>query len=288
MRIVSRAEWGARSPKGLHRIATPTPRLWVHHTATAQHGAAGVRAIQRYHMDSRGWLDIAYSFLIDDDGTIYEGRGAGVAGAHTAGDNSTSHAACLMGNFENRAPTKAAVTALVELARHGRDKGWWQPTLGGHRDAPGASTACPGRHLYAALPAIRSRVASPPPAATPPQPSGDDPMALPVIVRLDDKPEWWLYDGFTRKHVLHMDEANLLVFLGLAAPLNDSGQAHHLTGKQAQAVRSAEIIREEASGRIDVDLDPEAIAAEIMEVLPPELAQEVVAEIGVKLSKAET
>lgn len=123
-----------------------------------------------------------------------------------------------------------------------------------------------------------------PSSATSPQHSGDDPMALPVIVRLDDKPEWWLYDGKFRKHVLHMDEANLLVFLGLASPLNDNGQAHHLTGKQAQAVRSAEIIREEASGRIDVDLDPEAIASAVVDALPSDLAHEVVAKIGAKLS----
>jgi hypothetical protein len=113
-------------------------------------------------MDSRGWNDIAYSFLVDDDGTIYEGRGVGVAGGHTAGDNTRSHAACLMGNFEARQPTDAAVDSLVWLARRGLDDRWWVPTCGGHRDAPGAGTACPGRFLYARLPEVRARVASDP------------------------------------------------------------------------------------------------------------------------------
>jgi hypothetical protein len=40
----------------------------------------------------------------------------------------------------------AAIRILV------RDFG---PLLGGHRDAPGAATACPGRNLYARLPELR-------------------------------------------------------------------------------------------------------------------------------------
>lgn len=155
-RIVSRAEWGARAPKSRRTIATPTPRLWIHHTAGGEHGAAGVRQIQRFHMDSRGWSDIAYSFLVDDDGTIYEGRGVGIAGGHTQGDNSSSHAICLMGNFENEQPTDAALDSAAHLAAYGRQQGWWHDVTGGHRDAPGASTACPGRHLQAVLDRIRS------------------------------------------------------------------------------------------------------------------------------------
>lgn len=124
-------------------------------------------------MDSRGWADIAYSFLIGDDGTIFEGRGFGVVGGHTAGDNSTSHALCLLGNFQGRRPTAAALDSLVWLAKHGRDRGFWIPTLGGHRDAPGASTACPGNHLYALLPELRSRVngsSAPEPSSPKPEP----------------------------------------------------------------------------------------------------------------------
>jgi hypothetical protein len=51
----------------------------------------------------------------------------------------------------------------VELARHGRDRGWWIPTLGGHRDAPGAETACPGDNVYDLLPALRNEVSRPVP-----------------------------------------------------------------------------------------------------------------------------
>src|SRR5690606_5031661 len=113
--------------------------------------------------------------------TIYEGRGAGIAGGHTAGDNTRSHAICLLGTFDNRAPTKQARDSLVWLARHRTDRRWWTPTRGGHRHAPGASTARPRRHLYAALPGIRARLAAPapaPPPAAQPVHQEDDTMLI--------------------------------------------------------------------------------------------------------------
>lgn len=45
--------------------------------------------LQNYHMDSNGWWDIGYNFLIGGDGNVYEGRGWGVVGAH-AGDSSVN------------------------------------------------------------------------------------------------------------------------------------------------------------------------------------------------------
>jgi hypothetical protein len=111
-----------------------------------------MREIQRFHMDTRGWSDIAYSFLVDDDGTVFEGRGAGVAGGHTQGHNTISHAICAMGNYEAQIPGELLLSAIRRLGAAGRDRGWWPGRFtGGHRDASGASTACPGSNLYAQL-----------------------------------------------------------------------------------------------------------------------------------------
>lgn len=170
MRIVTRREWGARPARSRHAIATPTPRLWLHHAAGEFSGAGGVRQIQAFHMDTRGYSDVAYSFLVDDDGTVFEGRGVGIAGGHTKGDNTLSHAICALGNYENREPGPRLIDAIAELAAHGYRQGWWSDSFtGGHRDAPGAQTACPGRYLQSCLPEIRALVAaqinvpSPPP-----------------------------------------------------------------------------------------------------------------------------
>jgi hypothetical protein len=177
VRIVSRAEWGARPPRYQKRIATPTRELWIHHSGDNAKGAAGVRAIQRFHMDTRGWSDIAYSFLIDNDtGTIYEGRGWGIQGGHTRGHNTISHAICFMGNFEVITPTREALLAGTWLFHEGHRRRQWIRVSGGHRDASGASTSCPGRNLYRLLGALSIPPYKPPaPTPTPPPvPVGQD------------------------------------------------------------------------------------------------------------------
>lgn len=153
MEIITRAQWGARPPTTpfVKMPKLPTPVVYIHHTGTAQHGAAGMRAIQRYHQDTRGWKCIAYNFVVDRDGKVYEGRGAGIAGGATEGQNSVSHAVCLMGNFDRENTSAAARRSLIDLLRHGAAQGWWKVELLGHKQAPGASTACPGAALYADL-----------------------------------------------------------------------------------------------------------------------------------------
>ena len=154
MDIVSRADWGARPPKNPPAsIATPSLELWLHHTASSDGEAARVRAIQRYHQDVRGWNDIAYSYLISGSGTVYEGRGVGVSGAHTKGHNSISHAICVLGNYNLADPTPVSIIAVAELIRYGHGEGWWPDQLtGGHRDV--GATSCPGNNLYPLIPEI--------------------------------------------------------------------------------------------------------------------------------------
>jgi N-acetylmuramoyl-L-alanine amidase len=120
--IVPRKEWGAVAPRSRTRIPTPVPRLWLHHTgSTADSGARTVLAIQRFHMGTRGWADIAYSWLYSQaERTFFEGRGAGVAGAHTRGDNDRSHGLAVLGNFDVQTLPAACVDDLrAFLAWHG-------------------------------------------------------------------------------------------------------------------------------------------------------------------------
>jgi hypothetical protein len=147
MQYVSRSEWGARPPKSTKPIAS-SQALFVHHsvTATGPDEAAIVRQVQAFHMDTRKWQDIAYSWLVGQSGRIYEGRGWGVAGGHTEGHNSTSHAVCFIGNSDNDVPTKAAFDAIASVHdEHARRYG--TPVLRSHRDVN--QTGCPGAHLAA-------------------------------------------------------------------------------------------------------------------------------------------
>lgn len=173
MKIVTRTEWGAVAPTGVTLIPMPTEKIYIHHTAGNERGAAGMRQIQAGHMrpvsqGGRGFRDIAYSFVIDgDDGVIYEGRGAGVKGGHVHGDENNNHGICLMGNYENEYLSRPAHQSLLDLLRHGRDQGWWKTdNILGHRQEPGheGDTACPGQNLYVGLPSIRGTVLAPSPA----------------------------------------------------------------------------------------------------------------------------
>jgi hypothetical protein len=167
--IITRAEWGARPPKSTPKsIFIPSPKLYLHHAAGAilpgddsvsNLDLQRIRSIQNFHMDSRGWNDIAYSFLMDADGYVFEGRGAGIQGGHTEGQNTVSHAICVMGNYDSQPVDSDLIPRLADLVNHGHERGWWPLGFtGGHRDAPGAATSCPGKNLYSQLSAINKAV----------------------------------------------------------------------------------------------------------------------------------
>jgi hypothetical protein len=114
-------------------------------------------------MDEKGWPDIAYTFLINHEGLIYEGVPPGFRGTHTAGHNTSGHAICLLGNFNTTQPTEAALESLVSLIEHGHNEEWWPEVLtGGHRDTRGNAVGdCPGNKLYALIPEINEELTMP-------------------------------------------------------------------------------------------------------------------------------
>jgi len=144
---VTRSEWGARPPKQRYPIQNTSNGVFMHHTVTGTAPAAQiVRGVQNFHMDGRGWYDIAYSFLVDViNGVIYEGRGLGIAGGHTEGFNFTSHAVCWIANTDTDNPTAKAKRAWLAMVRV-IEAQYGQGRRRGHRDV--ASTGCPGGYGY--------------------------------------------------------------------------------------------------------------------------------------------
>lgn len=145
--IVNRAGWGARAPKQRLLMAR-SAGMFTHYTAgprarTRVEGLARTRSVQAFHMDNRGWSDIAYSFLVDDQGTIYEGRGWGVIGGHTQGHNSTSHAVCAHLNAGDH-PTDAML-ASIRFLHEEHDRRYGAGFHLPHRAV--TNTSCPGPML---------------------------------------------------------------------------------------------------------------------------------------------
>lgn len=150
MDIIRRSAWSAVPSRGPATRVTwgPDKPLWVHYSAgdpppdDRAAEAATVQAIQRFHMGpSRGWNDIGYSYLVAPSGRVYEGRGWGVMGAHSPGNNSAP-SVCLLWRSDNELPPQAALDSVLRL-REFLEAG----PLRAHRE--GTPTGCPGAAIYA-------------------------------------------------------------------------------------------------------------------------------------------
>jgi len=153
-RIITRAEWGARPPSNHFGDMPHTPiYVFIHHgTGGSCHDRAScehfVKVYQNYHMDTHGWPDIGYNFVVGEDGNAYEARGWTKLGAHTLGYNHNGIAICMIGDFSNHVPNDKALATVKQLIKCGLDNKKISATytLKGHRDV--GSTACPGQSYY--------------------------------------------------------------------------------------------------------------------------------------------
>jgi hypothetical protein len=177
--VISRAQWGARPPKsGIAALAYPVAEVFLHHEAgpvwtsvDIDTEKAKMRSLQAETM-AREYADFPYGVAVFPSGRIYEGRDLGfidhgqtLQEGATIGENARSIAIVWIGNYEQQGPTAQQVAStayIIQLAQLANNV-----TVGcrilGHRDAPQASTACPGTFGEAALPEIRRQVSAPPP-----------------------------------------------------------------------------------------------------------------------------
>jgi len=170
--ICLRSCWSARSAPNPTEMSALN-RAIIHHTAgTGDYNVSSindskpkVRAIQNYHMDSNGWSDIGYHFLVDKLGNTFEGRVRSAnksyrpRGAHDS-NNTNSFGYNVMGYYHspyNQVATTASRNALYDVIAWRMPDGW-SPygsgtynggTVGfvdGHRAVK--STSCPGDGIY--------------------------------------------------------------------------------------------------------------------------------------------
>jgi hypothetical protein len=191
--VVTRAEWGASQCPPRRKASYGTVKAaYVHHTVsvndyTPEEAPAIVLAICRYHRNSNGWNDIGYNALVDQYGTLYEGRAGGienaVIGAQAEGYNAQTTGIASIGNNSEQAASPEELGALARFLRWklplhgapttgattlvstggatnrypaGRKVG--VPVVLGHRDT--GATECPGNLLYEQLDDLRAMVAA--------------------------------------------------------------------------------------------------------------------------------
>ncbi|WP_270889568.1 FG-GAP-like repeat-containing protein [Pedococcus sp. 5OH_020] len=190
--IITRAQWGAdESLRGSTTLNTTVKAITIHHTAgtndyTEATAAAQVRGIYAYDTMGLGWSDIAYNFLVDKWGRVYEGRAGSITlpvrGAHAMGFNTDTMGVSAIGNYETTTAPAVMVDALArvagwKLSQYGVDPlGTTQltsaggtgtkyaagtvvtlPTVHAHQNT--SYTLCPGKYLYPQMDTIRSKAA---------------------------------------------------------------------------------------------------------------------------------
>lgn len=183
MEYISRADWGAAAPRSKTQLPGPVEGVAMHwqgpRMGDFSHSSCDdkVRGIQRYHMGTKGWADIAYNWLVCPHGHIFEGRGWDVRSAANGTDfgNSRYHAACYLGGEGD------PLTALAKLAYQGLVAESRRRWPNGQLVRPHSFfrvTACPGDEL-------RNWIATNPWAQPAPGHGGtvySPPLALPPIV----------------------------------------------------------------------------------------------------------
>lgn len=151
--VICREAWGARPPAGEfveHTIA----RLTVHHTAVildrTSQAPSRARGHQRYHQD-KGWPDLAYHFLVDDAGHVYEGRPWSARGDTATEYDPTGHfLVCAEGDYDRQQVAPAMLASIAGLLAWASLAFGVDPaTIAGHRAY--AATTCPGRSIDAVI-----------------------------------------------------------------------------------------------------------------------------------------
>lgn len=192
--VIPRSTWGGDlAPAGAIPSEPDVRYLLVHHSVDPGngYGEADVPGILRgfvaFHTSAaKGWPDLAYNFLVDRFGRVWEGRTGSlagpVAGDATGGNQGFDQLCCFIGNHQVAEPTAAAFAAMATLLgalarrsgialgdgavttftsrgsnRHPAGTLVTTPTIAGHRDM--SRTQCPGDTVAARLPDLRAMAA---------------------------------------------------------------------------------------------------------------------------------
>ena len=189
---VPRTGWNSPVGQGSNcSLSTTTVTTFVlHHQAAVANPpyASVVLSIYNYHVNSNGWCDVGYNWLIAPDGTLYQGRGwvgssDNTVGGHMCACNGNKMGICLLGDYLNVTPSAATYNKLKEFLAWKACSFSINPlgtastrvktccpntncscssvvvnTIIGHQAGCASCTSCPGTAFFAQIPTLRSDV----------------------------------------------------------------------------------------------------------------------------------
>jgi len=171
--VQPRSSWRAAPPRANKDAMTRIHRVTLHHSGTrfdsleAGVTASRLRSIQRHHQASNGWADIAYHYVVDRAGRIWEGRALRWQGAHAGNQelNRGNIGVCVLGDFGSQRLTQDQAESLLHLLEALRTH--YRIPRGGfltHQEIrernQAGSTVCPGSELTHLLHRFRNDAAT--------------------------------------------------------------------------------------------------------------------------------
>lgn len=135
------------------RVPHEITDITLHHSGSAEplteddDPVEKLQQLYEWGAEERNWWDVPYHYLVDLDGTVYEGRNPQYAGdTNTRYDTRGHLLVTVMGNYDQQEPTDKQVEAISELMAWSADKyDLTEEDISGHYDL--ADTGCPGTHL---------------------------------------------------------------------------------------------------------------------------------------------
>ncbi len=153
--VIGREGWSSRSQGEFrtHEIE----RITIHHTAAELTDNRLAPKLLRQHEDwhmSHGWPGLAYHFVVDRNGNVYEGRPVDAVGDTFTDYDPTGHfLPAYEGHFDLQQPSSEQLAAMATLVAWAMQRfGIPESRIAGHRDW--AATGCPGDNMYWRLPGL--------------------------------------------------------------------------------------------------------------------------------------
>jgi len=113
----------------------------IHHTVTADDFLT--ENIAHFHIQTNDWPGIGYHYVVDHRGVIEMVNYPETMSYHVGTANSYTVGVALKGNFTSNPPTDKQLDAAAWLVDRLQGELPIDEVLG-HREVPGAKTACPG------------------------------------------------------------------------------------------------------------------------------------------------
>ena len=162
---IPRSQWTTAQPRTNDINAMGTiSKITIHHEGMEVFQSTNYRTtaqrIERdrsSHVNFRGWSDIAYHYIIDPAGRIWEARPIAYQGAHVSRNNENNIGIMLLGNFNEQSPSNAQLAALrtnTRLLKRGHNV--QRNNIKSHQEI--RSTSCPGRNLQRQMDGLRRYV----------------------------------------------------------------------------------------------------------------------------------